>query len=309
MRVFVAGATGVLGQPTVRLLREAGHEVTGVARTAEKQHLLRALGANPVSADLFDADSVHTAVAGHDAVVHAATKIPPIMKMRGAGQWKENNRLRTEATKHLVDAAIATNAQVYVQESITFVYADGGDAWITEESPIKIAWPAALDSTLQMEHEAERFNGDGRRAVILRFGLFYAPYAQSTQDSLKMMRRRMFGVIGKGDNYFSSIHVDDAAAAIVAALNAPAGVYNVVEDEPVTQREYALACAEAFGTPKPMRIPRFVGKLMLGGPANYILNSVRASNRKFKEATGWAPRYPNVREGMKEAAAVLGAKS
>jgi nucleoside-diphosphate-sugar epimerase len=308
MRVFVAGATGVLGQPTVRLLRAAGHEVTGVARSAEKEHLLRSLGANPVNVDLFDAASVHNAVAGHDAVVHAATKIPPLMKVRSARNWKENNRLRTEATRHLVDAAIAANSQVYVQESITFVYGDNGDQWVTEESPIKIAWPAALDSTLEMEHEADRFNGEGRRSVILRFGLFYAPYASSTQDSVKMMRRRMFGVIGKGDNYFSSIHVDDAAAAIVAALGAPAGIYNVVEDEPVTQKEYAAACAEAFGLPKPMRFPRFLGKLMLGGgPSGYILNSVRASNRKFKEATGWAPKYPSVREGMKATAEVMAA--
>ena len=102
MRVFVAGATGVLGRAAVPLLREAGHEVTGTARTPEKEYLLRALGANPVSVDLFDASAVHAAVAGHDAVVHAATKIPPIMRMRSAGRWKENNRLRTEATKHLV---------------------------------------------------------------------------------------------------------------------------------------------------------------------------------------------------------------
>ena len=308
MRVFVAGATGVLGQPTVRLLREAGHDVTGVARTPEKQYLLRSLDANPVSVDLFDAEAVHAAVAGHDAVVHAATKIPSIMRMRSAGRWQENNRLRIEATKHLVDAAIATNAQVYVQESITFIYADGGDEWLDESAPVKIAWRAALDSTIEMEREAERFNADARRAVILRFGLFYAPYAQSTLDSVRMMRRRMFGVIGRGDNYFSSIHVDDAAAAIVAALGAPAGTYNVVDDEPVRQTEYAAACAEAFGLPKPMRVPRFVGKLMLGGPASYILNSLRVSNKRFKEATGWAPQYPSVREGMRQAAEAMKAQ-
>jgi nucleoside-diphosphate-sugar epimerase len=306
MRVFVAGATGVLGQPSVRALVAAGHEVRGVARGEEKSALLRSLGATPVSADLFDAHAVRDAVAGSDAVLHLATKIPPIMRMRSAKAWRENNRLRQEATKNLVDAALAANVQVYVQESITFIYADGGDEWITEDSPVQSAWPAALDSTLDMEREARRFGEEGSgRTVILRFGLFYAPYAQSTLDSVKMMRRRMFGVIGDGQNYFSSIHVDDAAAAVVAALNAPSGTYNVVEDEPVRQVEYAQACAEAFGLPRPRRFPRWLGKLALGGPAKYILQSQRISNRRFKEATGWAPRYANVRDGFRQVAEAL----
>ena len=112
------------------------------------------------------------------------------------------------------------------------------------------------------------------------------------------MKRRMFGVIGKGDNYFSSIHVDDAAAALVAALNAPSGTYNVVEDQPSTQLDYANAFAEEVHLPKPRKFPRWLGKLVMGGPANYILNSTRVSNKKFKEATGWAPKYPSVREGF-----------
>jgi nucleoside-diphosphate-sugar epimerase len=309
MRVFVAGATGVLGRKSVELLAKAGHEVRGSARGEDKVKLLRSVGATPVTVDLFDAAAVREAIAGSDAVLHLATKIPPIMRMRSGKAWNENNRLRREATKHLVDGALAARAQVFVQESITFIYADSGEGWVTEETPVKPAWPAALDSTLDMEREARRFGDSGGRAVILRFGLFYAPYAQSTLDSVKMMRRRMFGIIGKGGNYFSSIHVDDAAAAIVAALDAPSGIYNVADDEPVTQAEYAMACAEEFGTPKPRRFPRWLGKLLLGGPANYILQSHRVSNKRFKEATGWAPQYPSVREGFKATAAALSADS
>jgi nucleoside-diphosphate-sugar epimerase len=305
MRVFVAGATGVLGRKSCELLVKAGHDVRGTARGDEKAALLRDFGAQPVAVDLFDPAAVREAVGDADAVVHLATKIPPIMRMRRARNWAENNRLRTEATKHLVDAALAAGAQVYVQESITFIYADGGDSWLDESAPVNIAWPAALQSTIGMEREAQRFAEGGGRPVILRLGMFYAPYAASTQDSVRMMRRRMFGVIGKGDNYFSSIHVDDAAAAVVAALNAPAGVYNVVEDEPVPQAEYAAVCAAAFGLKRPMRIPRLLGKVMLGGPANYILNSLRVSNKRFKEATGWAPQYPSVREGFPQVAAAM----
>lgn len=307
MRVFVAGATGVLGRKTVELLVKAGHEVLGTARTPEKAEALRSLGAEPVTVDLFDPAAVREAVAGSDAVVHLATKIPPIMKMRAAKNWRENDRLRREATKNLADAAMAANAQALVAESITFIYGDGGDAWIDEGFPVKTAW-VALDSTLDLEREVARFAEGGGRGVVLRFGLFYSPDAQSTQDSVKMMRRRMFGVMGDGQNYFSSIHVDDAAAAVVAALTAPSGTYNVAEDDPSTQMAYAQACAEAFGLPKPRRFPRWLAKLFMGGPANYILQSQRVSSRKFKEATGWAPQYPSVREGFKQAAEVMEAR-
>lgn len=307
MRIFVAGATGVLGQPTVKLLVAAGHEVRGTARGEEKSQLLRSLGAEPVSVDLFDANAVKEAIAGSEAVIHIATKIPPLMKMRSRGAWKENDRLRREATKSLVDGALAAGAQTFIAESITFVYADGGDRWLDENAPLKLAW-SALDSTLDLERETQRFGEGGGKAVVLRFGLFYAPYAASTITSVKMMKRRMFGVIGKGDNYFSSIHVDDAAAAIVAALNAPSGTYNVVEDNPSLQTDYAQAFADELHLPKPRKFPRWLGKLVMGGPANYILNSTRVSNKKFKEATGWTPKYPSVREGFREVAEVMGAR-
>jgi nucleoside-diphosphate-sugar epimerase len=307
MRVFVAGATGVLGRSSVKLLFDAGHEVRGTARGEEKSQLLRSLGAEPVSVDLYDADAVKAAVAGSEAVIHLATKIPAIMKMRSRKAWAENDRLRREGTKNLVDGAIAAGAGTFISESITYIYADGGERWLDENSPTKMAW-VALDSTLDLEREAQRFGEGGGKAIILRFGMFYAAYAASTQDSAKMMRRRMFGVIGKGDNYFSSIHVDDAAAAVVAALSAPAGTYNIVEDEPTTQLDYARAFAEEMHLPKPMKFPRWMGKIFLGGPANYILNSTRVSNKKFKEATGWAPKYPSVREGFRQVAGELGAK-
>lgn len=305
MRIFVAGATGVLGQPTVKLLVAAGHGVRGTARGEEKSQLLRSLGAEPVAVDLFDANAVKEAIAGSEAVIHIATKIPTITKMRGRGNWKENDRLRREATKNLVDGALAAGAQTFIAESITFIYADGGDRWLDENAPMKLAW-SALDSTLDLERETQRFSEGGGKAVVLRFGLFYAPYAASTIDSVKMMKRRMFGVIGRGENYFSSIHVDDAAAALVAALNAPGGTYNVVEDNPMSQADYATAFADELHLPKPRKFPRWLGKLVMGGPANYILNSTRVSNKKFKETTGWAPKYPSVREGFREVAETMG---
>lgn len=304
MRVFVAGATGVLGQPSVKGLVAAGHEVRGAARSEGKAALLRSLGATPVTTDLFDAASVREAVAGCDAVVHLATKIPSLTRMRWKGAWKENDRLRRDATHNLVDGALATNAQTFVMESITFVYADGGEKWLDENAPTNLVW-APLESAMDAEKETKRFGEGGGRAVILRFGLFYAPYAASTIDTVKLAKRKMFGVIGKGENYFSSIHVDDAAAAVVAALNAPSGTYNVAEDEPSRQEDYAQAMFEAFHLGKPRHVPKWLGKLVLGPPSKYILQSQRISSKRFKEATGWSPRHHNVREGMVSVAAAM----
>ena len=305
MKVFVAGATGVLGRPTVRALVEAGHEVRGTARGDEKSALLRSLGADPVAVDLFDAQAVKTAVARAEAVVNFATKIPPIMRMRWKGAWKENDRLRTEGSRVLVDAAIAAGATVYIQESITFIYGDAGDEWLTEDSPLSITW-VSLQSMINGERETERFSAGGGRGISLRFSGFYAPYAQSTLDSVSMARRRFLPVPGDGSNYFSSIHVDDAATAAVAALEVPAGVYNVTDDEPLRMSDYGRAITDAFGLKPPRRVPKWLFRLMGGGPAKYILSSQRVSNERFKKMTGWALKYPSAREGFQQIAAELG---
>jgi nucleoside-diphosphate-sugar epimerase len=255
--------------------------------------------------DLFDPASVRPALDGCEAVINLATKIPSLMKMRSASAWEENNRLRSTASGVLAETARSAGVRLYVQESITFIYADGGTEWLDEDSPLDVSW-VSLQSMINAERVTREFAEDGRRGINLRFGAFYAPYAQSTVDTAKLARRRMFPVAGKGENYFSSIHVDDAAAAVAASLELPTGEYNVVDDEPVTARDYALAATKALGAPRPWKAPKWVFKLVAGsGPASYILRSQRVSNRRFKEATGWAARYPSAREGWKQVAAEL----
>ena len=301
MKVFVAGATGVLGRPTVKALVTAGHEVRGTARDTQKADLLRSLGAEPVELDLFNLDSARSALAGSDAVVNLATKIPPLTRIRWKGAWKENDRLRSHASRILADAAREAGVGAYISESITFIYADGGEGWLTEESPLDVSW-ISLRSMLDAERATEAFTRAGGRGLSLRFSAFYAPYAQSTLDTLRFARRRMFPVAGRGDNYFSSIHVDDAAAAIVAALPLPAGVYNVTDDEPLRMREYAEAISEATGAPAARRVPVWLFKLIGGGPAQYLLRSQRVSNHRLKEATGWSPQYAGARDGWRQIA-------
>jgi nucleoside-diphosphate-sugar epimerase len=304
MKVFLTGATGVLGCPTARALVEAGHEVRGTARDEDKAQLLRSLGAEPVSVDLFDAEAVTRAVAGSDAVLHFATKIPPLTRMRWKGAWRENDRLRTLATRNLVDAAIAAGAAAFVYESITFTYGEHGDEWVAEEDSLSISW-ASLQSTIDAERQTKRFTESGGRGIALRYAAFYAPYAQSTLDTVRLARRRMLPVPGEGLNFVSSIHVDDAAAAAVAALNAPAGVYNVTDDEPLRMRDYAQAITEAFGLKPPRTVPPWLFRLIGGGPAKYILSSQRICNVRFREKSGWSPKYRSAREGWQQIAAEL----
>ncbi len=304
MRVFVAGGTGTLGRPTVRLLVAAGHEVRALARTPARSESLRALGAEPVVADLFDLQGMTAALAGCEAILHLATRIPPLARMRKLAAWRDNDRLRSQGASILVTAALAVQAKIYVQESITFLYQSLGDTEIYETAPIDA--PPPLASARDAERETARFTARGGQGVVLRFGLFYGAEAPSTQANVGLARRRLFPVIGTGDYYVSSIHVDDAAAATVAALAVPAGIYNVVDDEPVTMRDYATALTEAFGFRRPLRLPLWLARVLFGPSVEAFTRSQRVKNTMFKAVTRWTPRHPSVRQGWRAVAAALG---
>jgi nucleoside-diphosphate-sugar epimerase len=194
--VFLTGGTGVLGSVVRPLLAAAGH---------------REVAPRSSELDLFDAAAVATAVSGSDAVLHLATRIPPAERMGDPGAWDENDRLRAEGSRILVDAALATGASVYVQPTVTFVYAPGDR--VDEASPIVVG---AYGSALEAERQAARLTAGGGRGVVLRLGLLYGPGTGSEEPD--------------PGRYGAVLHVQDAGAAIVAALDAPAGVYNVVAD-------------------------------------------------------------------------------
>jgi nucleoside-diphosphate-sugar epimerase len=296
MKLFLAGGTGAVGRPTVPLLVAAGHEVTAVARGPDKAAQVTAAGATPVEVDLFDGDAVAAAVAGHEAVVNLATSIPPIAKAMRPKAWASNDRLRREASAHLVDAALATGATRFVQESIVFVYPASGDRWIDADSATPDA-PGILASALAAEAQAERFTAGGGAGVVLRFGYFYGPGLAHTEEFLRLARWGLGMSPGAPGDYTSSIHVDDAGAAVVAALGAPAGVYDVVDDVPLTRRDYAAALVAAAGRSRHVRVP---GRLIRfgGAQAKATSRSQRVSNRRFKEATGWSPRWPSAADGL-----------
>ena len=303
MKVFVTGATGVVGRRAVPLLVAAGHEVSAVARTAEKAAALEREGARPVRVDLFDADGVRRAVAGHDAVLNLATHIPrSTTAMMLPWAWRENDRIRREASAILVDAALAGGVSRFVQESFAPMYADMGDEWIDEEVPPD---PARYNlSTLDAERNAARFGHAGGTAVVLRFGGFYGPDAVHVPDLIKFTRRGMMALPGRPEAYFSSISHDDTASAAVAALGVEGGIYNVADDEPLRRREFFNVVAESLGVPPPKPMPGWMTKVM-GSIGGLLSRSVRVSNRKFREASGWSPRYRSLREGWPATLAAL----
>ena len=299
MRIFVAGATGVLGRRVVPLLVGAGHTVTGIARTPEKAAALEAAGAAPATVDLFDPDAVRDAVAGHDAVVNIATHIPDLSKAMRPGAWTENDRIRTEGSRNLVDAALAAQATRFVQESLAFFYVDGGSDWVDEDAQLDV--PAFAAAFQQAEKQVARFSSSGGAGVVLRFGLFYGSGTSHTRSQLKTARRGLSPFPGPRAAYQSFLHIDDAASAVVAALEVPAGVYNVVEDEPGTRQQLTQAVAAALGRRPGWSLP---GLTRIGGAKTaYMARSLRVSNRAFRDVSGWKPAYPNPEAGWQQVVA------
>lgn len=293
MKVFVTGGTGVIGTRAVPALVAAGHEVTAVARGDDKAALVRSMGATPMAVDLFAADAVKAAVAGNDAVANLVTNIPPMTRAARPQAWATNDRLRTEASRHLVDAALAAGAERFVQESICFPYLDQGDAWIDEDSPIEQGLVFA--SSAEAEDSTARFAAaSGGSGVVLRFAQFHGPGSSHVELFNKIARLRINPFVGPPDAYSSFIHADDAGSAVAAALTIPSGTYNVGDDEPLTRSEAGRAVAQALGVKPPHAVPKVV-QAVLPSSAKALARSLRISNQRFKDASGWAPAHPSIR--------------
>lgn len=292
MKVFVTGGTGVVGTRALPALVAAGHEVTAVARTAEKADLVRSLGAEPAVVDLFDADAVKAAVEGHDAVVHLATNIPPLSKAARSKAWATNERLRREASNLLVDAALATGAGRYVQESICFPYVDQGDRWIDEASPLEHT--AVFEGAAHAEAAAARFTEQGRGGVVLRFAQFHGSGSHHVEAFNALARKRINPFVGPPDGYTSFIHAEDAGRSVATALDLPSGIYNVADDEPLTRAEAGTVLAEALGVKPPKTIPAPV-RAVMPSDSKLLMKSLRISNAKLKRASDWVPLHPSIR--------------
>jgi nucleoside-diphosphate-sugar epimerase len=316
MKVFVAGATGVLGRALVPQLVAQGHEVVGMTRSGSKQDLVRRLGARPVVADALDPDAVAQAVASAEpeVIVHELTALSGPMSMREARHPERfrgaimTNRLRTEATDQLLAAGRAVGARRFVAQSFgAFRFARTGGPVQTEADPLDPGDPPAglrtgLEAILYLERAVTTIEwGEG---LALRYGGFYGSGTSISLAPDAVMaapiRKRRFPIIGDGGGVFSHVHIEDAAAATaVAVAHGRPGIYNVVDDEPAPVREWLPVLASALDAKPPRHIPRWLGRLVAGEAATAMMTDVRgASNAKAKRELGWKLQYPSWRQGF-----------
>ena len=307
MRIFVAGASGAVGQPLVRRLAEAGHEVHGMTRTPEKAALLRELGAVPVIADALDREQVIAAVraARPEVVVHELTAIGPLNTRNLDAAFVATNRLRTEGTDNLIEAARAAGARRFVGQSFApWSYKREGGPVKSEDDALETDPPKGVGNTLAAIRHLERAvtGAEGLEGIVLRYGGFYGPGTSIARggDMLENIAKGRFPVVGDGAGVWSLVHIEDAAEATVAAIERGApGIYNVCDDDPAPVREWLPALAEAVGGRRPRHIPGFVGRLLLGQGGYAMMTQIRgASNAKARRELGWAPAHPTWREGF-----------
>jgi 2-alkyl-3-oxoalkanoate reductase len=309
VRVFLAGATGAIGQPLVRQLRAAGHEVVGTTRSPEKSELLQELGAEPLVLDARDAEALRAAVieARPEVVINQLTALPDRLNYRRAEEtFGATNELRGRIGPALAGAAAEAGARRLIAQSICFYYASTGKRVHTEDDPLMQLPPETPGSRGMIAVEAlERSTVEtpGLEGVVLRYGFFYGPGTAYASDGswADDTRRRRLPVVGKGTGVFSFIHTDDAASATVAALDRGSGIYNVADDDPATMAEWVPAYAQALGAKPPRHIPLWLGRVVAGKQAAIMAERLEgASNENAKRELGWAPRYPSWRQGFRE---------
>jgi len=303
MKVFVTGGTGAIGGHVIPVLVGEGHTVTALARTPEKAAVLARQGAKPVTVSIFDRPALAAAFAGQDATASLASALPSMMQFVRVRAWRDNDRVRTQGSAAVTGAARDAGVTRVVQESVCMIYRGRGADWIDEDMPVD-SFPAAR-ANIAAEANANRFTATGGTGIVLRFGWFCGPGAAHSEQMLAQARHHIGLVLGPPGSYVSSIHLADAAAAVAAALHAPAGTFNVVDDEPLTKRAYAAALAHAAGTAMWLRGPGRAA-VLFGDRLTSLTRSLRVSNARFRTAAGWAPRYPSAREAWIATATALG---
>jgi nucleoside-diphosphate-sugar epimerase len=301
MRVFVAGGTGVIGRRLVPELVAHGHHVTATTTSAAKVRLLKQLGAEGMVMDGLDAAAVGEAVAAArpDAIVHQMTGLSEAHagkpNLRRADRFfATTNRLRSEGADHLLAAAEATGVSHVVAQGHASMNGIRQGGWVkTEEDPLEV-----LEGTKAISHLEDVVVRAG--GAVLRYGGFYGPGAND--DQVKMVRKRLFPLVGGGTGYISWVHVDDAASATVLAMEQKAkGVFNIVDDEPAPVSQWLPYLAECAGAKPPRRVPRWLARLLAGEMVVGMMTEGRGfSNAKAKRQLGWELRYPSWRQGFKE---------
>jgi nucleoside-diphosphate-sugar epimerase len=307
MKIFVAGGTGAIGRQLLPRLAEAGHQVTAMTRSPERAGQIQAAGASPVVGDVFDRARLKQAMlaAEPEVLIHQLTSLPDRIDPRRIGQaLAQTNRLRSEGSQILLEAAQAAGVRRVVAQSFAAYYAPGRPEPAGETEPLYNQGPASLVPVVQaitaLEHTV--LNTPGIEGLVLRYGNFYGPGTFFARDGsfAEDVARRRIPLLGSGAGIFSFIHVVDAAAATVLAVEqGEPGLYNIVDDEPAPVRTWLPYYAELLGAPRPLRAPKIIGRLAGGAVALFIMTEQRGvSNQKAKQLLGWQPGYASWRQGF-----------
>jgi nucleoside-diphosphate-sugar epimerase len=307
MKVFVAGATGAIGMQLVPRLVGKGHDVVGMTRSESKQDAVRALGATPVVADALDPAQVAELLATvePDVIVHQLTAISTPDPRHFDRDFALTNRLRTEATDHMLSAGRAVGIERFVAQSYcAWPYARVGGPVKSEGDPLDPTPAREMrESLAAIRHlEAAVLGADWTEGIVLRYGAFYGPGTSLSPggEQFEMVRKRRYPVVGGGGGVWSFVHIADAADATVEAVeHGGRGVYNVADDEPAPVAEWLPALAQMLGAKKPRHVPRFIGRMFAGEAGAVMMTEIRgASNAKAKRELGWRPQHSSWREGF-----------
>ncbi len=298
MKIFIAGATGVLGRRLIQQFRARGHSVVGLVRSSQGERVIRSLGGESRWGNLFDADALARAAEGANVVIHAATSIPNKRRL-APSDFEMNNRIRRDGTRALTACASKIGAQLYLHQSIVWVSRPPDGSAFDEDSPANsdpFYLPTIEGETIAWK-AGEHF---GFTVSVLRCGLFYGADASHTRFLGNDLLRRRMPIIGRGDSVWALVHIDDAASAFVTAAEANRrGLWHVVDDHPVTMAEFLIGFAERLGAPPPRRVPAWIARLVAGKYlVNFLTSSTRTSNARFRREFAWTPRFPSFKEGL-----------
>lgn len=298
MRIFITGGSGVLGRRLIERFAASGHSVKALSRSEKADQAIRAPGGNPYRGDHFDSHSLSRYAEGSDVVIHAATSIPSSIRY-SAKDWEMNDRLRREGTHALTEAAGRIEAKLYIQQSIVWVARPVDQSFFNEDTQ---ANPTAVyASSLDAENIAfEAGRRYGFRVIVLRCGLFYSADSIHTKMFGETLRKKTVRIVGSGNAIWAIVHSDDAASAFVlAAESQRSGLWHIVDDQPVTVKDFFSEFARQLGAPPPKHAPVWLAKLLLGKETTeFFTTSTRTSNERFRKDFGWSPRFPDYRKGL-----------
>ncbi len=298
MKIFIIGATGVLGKRVVKLLVEQNHLVAGLARSDENISLLKSLHAEPRRGNLFDTNQMIALTKDCHAILHLATHIPKKAVLKKE-DWKMNDRIRIGGTRNMVSAALVNNIKIFIQQSVTFIYGSRNDFEVDSKTSVSPTQISALQSVIEMEKIVrEKLNPN---FLVARFGSFYSSDSFQTQQLISNVRKRKMPLIGKGNYYWNLIHSDDAASAIAYSLNnferLKGNAINFTDFSPIFFSDVIKTLAEKTKSKKPFSIPLIIARSILGRD---VFDFLTMSHRILKNELirDWQPRFKTFDEGI-----------